>query len=138
MLKPLGGYKLLSLKCNNPSGNAAIKGEQLPVLIELSGLVHHAVGIVASGKVGNQTIYEVDYCSVTAEDITDGLTIAEDGSIAQPFPHTVWLTEQAQTITDFYVLYLVKSGRGAIITSVQPDDLQTAAGFKKYEGFFIK
>ena len=138
MLKPLGGYKLLSLKCNNPSGDAAIKGKQLPVLIELSGLVHHAVGIIASGKVGDQTIYEVDYCSVTAEDITDGLIIAEDGSIAQPFPRTVWLTEQAQTITDFYVLYLVKSGRGAIITSVQPGNLQTAAGFKKYEGFFIK
>ena len=140
MLKPLDGYKLLSLKCNNPSIGAAIRGEQLPVLVEPAGLIHHPVGIIASGKVGDQTIYEVDYCSLTTKDITDGLAIAEDSSVAQPFPDTVWLTEQADSnsISEFYVLYLVKSDRNTIIASVRSGEPQVAAGFKKYAGFFIK
>ncbi len=116
----------------------SIKAKQLPVLVELSGLVHHPVGIIASGEIGDQLIYEVDYCSLTADDITGGLTIAEDGSIAQPFPDTVWLTERAQSISEFYVLYLVKTGRNAFITSVQPADSQMTATFKGYEAFFVK
>ena len=138
MLKPLSGYRLLSLKCNNPPTGVAIKAEQLPVLVELSGLIHRPVGIIAAGKVNDQVVYEVDYCSLTAEDIADGLTIAEDGSVAKAFPDTVWLTEQAQNISEFYVLYLVKSKRNAIITLVQPADSQMTAGFKEYEGFLIK
>jgi len=138
MLKPLDGYRLLSLKCNNPSAGMSIKAKQLPVLVELSGLVHHPVGIIASSEIGDQLIYEVDYCSLTADDVTGGLTIAEDGSVAQPFPDTVWLTEQAQSISEFYVLYLVESGKKTIITSVQPADSQMTAAFKGYEGFFVK
>lgn len=138
MLKPLDDYKLLSLKCNNPSTGAVIKAEQLPVLIELSGLVHHPVGVIALGKVNGQNICEVDYCSLTTGQEPDGLVIANDGSIAQPFPDTVWLTEQAQSINQFYLLYLVKSGRNAIITAVQPADSRTPATFKKCEGFLVK
>ena len=138
MLKPLDGYRLLSLKCSNPSTGVAIKTQQLPVLVEISGLIHRPVGVIASGKIGDQLIYEVDYCSLTADDMTSGLVIAEDGSIAQPFPDTVWLTEQAQSISEFYVLYLVKTGRNAFITSVQPADSQMTAAFKGYEGFFVK
>jgi hypothetical protein len=138
MLRPLRGYKLLSLKCNNPSTGMAISPEQLPVLLELSGSVHHPVGVIASGKVGDQNICEVDYCSLTAEQVPGGLAIAEDGSVAQPFPDSVWLTEQAQSITKFYVLYLVKSGRNAVITAVQPAGSQTPAPFKQCEGFLIK
>jgi len=136
--KPLDGYRLLSLKCNNPSTGRAIKTERLPVLVELSGLKHHPVGIIASGQIADQIVYEVDYCSLTVEDITGGLSIKKDGSIEQPFPDAVWLTEQAQSISEFYVLYLVKTGRNAIITSVQPAGSQMAAGFKGYEGFLIK
>jgi len=138
MLAPLDGYKLLSLKCNNPPAGAAITAKQLPVLVELSGLIHHPVGIIASGEVAGQTVYEVDYCSLTAEDIADGLNIAEDGSVAQPFPDSVWLPEQARSITEFYLLYLIKAGRNAIITAVQPGDSQVAAALKEYEGFLIK
>ena len=104
----------------------------------MSTFLDKARDLLASGKVDDQIIYEVDYCSLTAEDIPDGLTIAENGSVAQPFPETVWLTQQAKSISEFYVLYLVKSDRNAIIMSVQPADSQVAAGFKKYEGFFIK
>ena len=75
MLKPLDGYKLLSLKCNNPATGEAIYGEQLPVLVELAGLIHHPVGIIASAKIGEQTVYEVEYCSLTAKEIADGTTI---------------------------------------------------------------
>jgi len=138
MLKPLEDYHLLSLKCNNPSTGITVKAGRLPVLVELSGLIHHPVGVIASTKVGDQVIYEVDYCSVTDDDMTGGLTIAEDGSVAQPFPDTIWLTEQARSISEFYVLYLVKSGRSAIITSVRPADSRLAAGFNKYQGFSIK
>ena len=138
MFKPLDGYRLLSLKCNNPLTGLAMKAERLPVLVELSGLVHHPVGIIASGEIADQIVYEIDYCSLTAEDIAGGLTIAEDGSIEQPFPDIVWLTEQAQSISEFYVLYLVKSDRKAIVMSVRPADSQMAAAFKGYEGFFIK
>jgi len=138
MLSPLDNYRLLSLKCSNPSTGMVLKTEQLPVLVELSGLIHHAVGIIASGEVDGQILYEVDYCSVTTEDIADGLTFAEDGTVTRPFPDTVWLTEQAQSISEFYVLYLVKSDKNAIITSVQPADSQVSAGFKDYEGFSVK
>jgi len=137
MLKPLDGYTLLSLKCNNPSVGTAIEGDQLPVLIESSGLIHHPVGVIVSGNVGSQTLYEVDYCAITAED-DNGLIITEDGSVAQPFPNSIWLSQQVQTISEFYVLYLVKSGRNAIIISVQPADSHPAAVFKEYEGFLIK
>jgi len=138
MLQPLDGYTLLSLKCNNPSTGTAIKGEQLPVLVELSGLIHHPVGVIASGKVGEQYLCEFDYCSLTDEDITGGLTIAEDGSVAKPFPDTIWLTEQAQSISEFYVLYLVESDRNAIIISVRPADSQIDAAFKEHEGLSLK
>ncbi|MHC4394456.1 MAG: hypothetical protein ACYS1A_02260 [Planctomycetota bacterium] len=138
MFEPLEGYRLLSLKCNNPSTGAAIKVEQLPVLVELSGLTHQPVGVIASGKANDQTIYEVDYCSLTSNNIPDGLSIAEDGSVVKPFPDTVWLTKQAQSISEFYVLYLVKSGRNAFITSVKPAGSRTSATFKEYEAFYIK
>jgi len=138
MLKPLDGYKLLSLKCNSPSTGAVTKAQQLPVLVELSGSIHHPVGVIALARLNGQNICEVDYCSLTADRLPDGLVIAEDGSVAQPFPDTVWLTGQAQSIADFYVLYLVKSGRNAIITAVQPSDSRTPAAFKEYEGFLIK
>jgi hypothetical protein len=138
MFKPLSGYQLLSLKCNNPSGGAAIRPEQLPVLIELSGLVHRPVGIVASAEVGDQIIYEIDYCSLTADETPEGLTFAEDSSVAKPFPDTIWLPERARSIDEFYVLYLVKSDRNAIITSVQPAGSRIAAGFEEYEGFSVK
>jgi len=116
----------------------AIKTQQLPVLVEISGLIHRPVGVIASGKIGDQLIYEVDYSSLTADEMTGGLVIAEDSSIAQPFPDTVWLTEQAQSISEFYVLYLVKTDRNAFITAVQPAGSQMAAAFKGYEAFFIK
>ena len=138
MLRPLDGYKLLSLKCNKPSVGVAIKGGQLPVLVEVSGLTHHPVGVIASGKVGDRYVCEFDYCSLAAEGDNGCLVIAEDGSVAEPFPDTVWLTEQAEEMFEFYVLYLIKSGRNVIITSVQPGDSQTAAGFKGYEGFLTR
>jgi hypothetical protein len=138
MLEPLPGYKLLSLSCNNPSTGRPIRAEQLPVLIDLSYLVHHPVGVIASGKVDDQNICEVDYCSLTAEQVEGGLTIAEDGAVARPFPDSVWLTERAGKITEFYVLYLVRSGRNTIITAVQLADSQTPAAFRQCEGFLVK
>lgn len=138
MLKPLDGYRLLSLKCNEPSTGLAIRADQLPTLVELSGLIHKPVGVIAAAKSGDQIIYEVDYCGLMADDTTEGLSIAEDTSVADPFPDTVWLTAQAQSISEFYVLYLVKTGKRAVITAVKPADVQTAATFKENEGFAIK
>ena len=112
MFKPLDGYTLLSLKCNNPAVGAQLKGEQLPILMELSGLVHHPVGIVAAGKIDKQTIWEADYCAVPVSEDPNNpgcLAIAKDGSVEKPFPESVWLTEKAMEITEFYTLYMVKA-----------------------------
>ncbi|MHC4738418.1 MAG: hypothetical protein ACYS9Y_05890 [Planctomycetota bacterium] len=138
MFEPLEGYILLSLKCNNPSTGSVLKVEQLPVLVEISGLIHQPVGVIASGKVSDQVIYEVDYCSLTSDNIPEGLAIAEDGSVVKPFPDTIWITKEAQSISEFYVLYLVKSGRNTFITSVKPAGSKSIAPFKEYEAFFIK
>ncbi len=138
MLKPLDDYRLLSLKCNDPSTGLPINADQLPTLVEVSGLIHRPVGVVAAAARGDQTIYEVDYCGLTTEQTPDGLTIAEDGSVAKPFPENVWLTAQAQSISEFYILYLVQTGRNAVITGVKPADVQTPAAFKENEGFYVK
>ena len=139
MLNVLGGYKLLSIKCNNPSVGEPVTAGQLPLLVELSGEVHHPVGVIASGRINEQLVYEFDYCSLTAEQAAQGLTIAEDGTVTTSFPgDTIWLPEKAQSISEFYVLYLVKSGKKKIIISVQSVGSQPPVGFKEYEGFFIK
>jgi uncharacterized membrane protein required for colicin V production len=140
MLKPLEGYTLLSLRCNNPAVGTEIKAEELPVLVELSGAINHAVGVIASGKVGEENLCEFDYCSTIPKDSnTPGcLTLAENGSVAKPFPESVWLTQQAQEISEFYVLYMVKSGANIFITSVRPAGTENAAAFKQYEGLLIK
>ncbi|MHC4791864.1 MAG: hypothetical protein ACYS8Y_10600 [Planctomycetota bacterium] len=138
ILKPLEGYQLLSLKCNNPSGGAAIGGQQLPVLVELTGLIHHSIGVIAAGKIGQQTIYEVDYCSLTTDDVPGALQISEDGFVEKTFPDSVWLTNKAQSISEFYVLFLVKKGRNAVITSVRPGDSQITPTFKQHDGFLVK
>lgn len=138
MLKPLEGYKLLALKCNNPPVGFEIRGQQLPVLKELIGRIHKAAGVIACGKLDNEFIYEIDFCSVTADQRTDGLVIAEDGTVEKPFPESIWITEKAEEILEFYVLYMVKPGSDVIISSVQPADTQTAGGFKEYEGFIVK
>ena len=94
--------------------------------------------VITSGKVDGREVYQVDYCCLSAKQISDGLIIAEDGSVAQAFPQTVWLTEQAESISEFYLLYLVKSGRKAIITGVRTPDQPRAAGFKTKTGFLVK
>jgi hypothetical protein len=138
MFGPLEGYTLLSLKCNNPPTGSALKAEELPVLVEISGLIHQPVGVIASGKINEQVIYEVDYCSLTSDNIQEGLTITEDGSVLNPFPDNIWITKEAQSISEFYTLYLVKSGRNTFITSVKPGGSKSLASFKEYEAFFIK
>jgi len=138
ILKPLEGYNLLSLKCNNPAVGSEITGRQLPVLNELSGRIHKPVGVIACGKLGNEFIYEIDFCAVTAEQRPDGLVIAQDGTVEKSFPDSIWITEKAEEILEFYVLYLVRPGPDVFIISVQPADTQTAGGFKEYEGFMVK
>jgi len=138
MFGSLEGYTLLSLKCNNPSTGAALKADELPVLVEISGLIHKPVGVIASGKVNEQVIYEIDYCSLTSDNIPAGLKITEDGSVLNPFPDNIWITKEAQSISEFYTIYLVKSGRNTFITSVKPGGSKSLASFKEHEAFFIK
>jgi uncharacterized membrane protein required for colicin V production len=131
IIKPANGYAVLSLKCNTPAVGSAIPGEQLPTLVDSAGVIHQPCGILAGGKVDDNTIFEFDYCSLTGN-----LTLAEDGSVAKPFPDTLWLTEQAQSISEFYVLYMVKTN--TIILSVHPAGTQTGASFEGTEGFIAK
>jgi uncharacterized membrane protein required for colicin V production len=134
LLRPLPGYQLLSLKCNNPSTGSIITAEQLPVLTELSGKFHYPVGVIASGQADKQTVYQFDYCSLTSRETADGLVIGEDGSVTEAFAE-VWLTEEVQNITELYLLYLVEEAGGPIITSVWLGEEKGEVGFKKYEGF---
>jgi len=138
LLSPLAGFKLLSLQCNTPPAGTAISGEQLPVLIDLAGRTHHAAGAILAGKLGEKTIYELQYCSVIAESTSEGLQIARDGSVARPFPEKIQLPEQAEQISHFYLLYLVKSGRNSFITGVRPADADAAASFTDCQAFRIR
>ena len=131
LLKPLKGYTILSLKCNIPAAGSATPGEQLPTLIDSTGAAHHSCGIVTGGSIGDDTIFEFDYCSLAS-----AITLAEDGSVAKTFPQAVWLTEQAQSISEFYVLYMVKTN--TIILSVRPAGAQTGAAIEGAEGFLVK
>jgi hypothetical protein len=138
MLKARKGYRLLSLKCNIPAVGAPTDADQLPILEDLTGAIHYPVGVIASGKVGEQTIYQVDYCSLSAEEMPDGLVFADSGAVKMPFPDSIWLTEKAQSIDEFYLLYLVKSGANTVISSARPAGSQKTAPLKEHEGFFIK
>jgi uncharacterized membrane protein required for colicin V production len=141
MLKPIDGYTLLSLKCNTPAVGAELKGEQLPVLIELSGLVHHTVGVIAAGKIDKKTVWEVDYCSVPISEDPNAsgcLAITKNDTVEKPFPDTVWLTEKAKEITEFYTLYMVKAVGNPLITGVKPTDANAPQKFEKYEAFSVK
>ena len=140
MFKPIEGYMLLSLKCNTPAVRVELKGEQLPVLMELSGLIHHPVGVIAAGNIDKQTVWEADYCSVPlSEDPNKGcLTIGKDGAVEKPFPENVWLTAKAKEITEFYTLYMIKAAGNPIITGVKPADANSPQKFEKFEAFSVK
>lgn len=141
VLKRPEGYELLSLKCNNPSTGGVLTADQLPVLIDISGQRHHPVGAVLSGKVGDETVYEFDYCSVIAdEDTPEGLVISENDVVTRAFPDEIWLTGSARNISEFYLLYLVnsKNKSSSIIISVKPAESKTSAGFEGYVGFKVR
>jgi uncharacterized membrane protein required for colicin V production len=127
MLRPAGGYRLLSLKCNNPAAHSAIRGEQLPTLIDSAGTTHRPCGLVAAGKMEGKTTFEVDFCPANT-------TFNADGAVAKPFPDNIRLTEKAESISDFYVLFLVKPG--TLIISVQSAGA-AGAGFDGTECFLV-
>jgi uncharacterized membrane protein required for colicin V production len=137
MLKPLPGYRLLSLKCNSPTTGSVITTEYLPALIELSGKVHYPVGVIAGSQSDEQSIYQVDYCGLTSRDIDGGLVIADDGSVAGPFSE-IWLTEEVENISELYLLYMVEEAEHPIITSIWLGDEKGEAGFQNYEGFRLQ
>jgi hypothetical protein len=128
MLRPTSGYSVLSLKCNNPAARSAVRGEQLPMLIDSSGVTHRPCGLIAAGKIAGKTIFEADFCPAN-------ITFNNDGSVAKPFPENIWLAEQAESVSEFYVLYMVRPG--TIIVSVQPVGVQTAAAFDGTECFLV-
>ena len=128
MFKPAQGYSLLSLKCNNPAVGSAITGEQLPSLIDSTGAIHRPCGLIAAGKVEGSKVFEVDYC---ASDVKfDGNSAA-----TKSLPENIPLAEKAQSISEFYVLYLVKPN--TIILSVRPAGAQSPATFEGTEGFLV-
>ena len=67
-----------------------------------------------------------------------GLSIGEDGQVNAPFSKQLWLTEVADEITELYVIYLIESGRNAVIASVKPAGTQATAPFEGHEGFLIR
>ena len=138
MLRPMPGYQLLSMKCYNPAVGSVITADQMPALVELSGRVNYPVGVIASGKVEERTIYQIDYCSMPSSESGDGLLlIAEDGSVAEPFSE-VWLTDEVESVSEIYLLYLVEKEGAPIITSVWYGDDRGEVEFRNYEGFLIQ
>jgi hypothetical protein len=138
LLKPLDGYNLLALKCNSPPAGTTIIPQQLPVLVESSGRIHQPVGIIASGLSGEDKIYQVDYCSLTADKLTGGLTIGTNGAVEQTFVIKIWIQEKIESIADFYCLYLVKPAENVYITSVKPADAAKGAGFVNFQAFIVR
>jgi len=136
LLSPYPGYLLVSLKCNNPAAGAAINADQFPELVDLFGEAHHPVGLIAAARVNNQTVYEVDYCSLSAGEVATGLVFDAAGSVAKTFPDTIRITAEAQKITELYMLYLIKPN--TTITSVKPGGSKTRAALTDYEGFPVK
>ncbi len=130
MLKPADKYTLLSLKCNNPDTGSAITGTKLPVLEDISGILHWPVGIIASAQADDATIYQLDFCSLTDA----AIQIDDSGAVAAPFVDSVWLTAQAQTISQFYLIYMVKPD--TTIVSVRPP-AQSAITFENTAGFLV-
>ncbi len=132
MLKPADGYKLLSLKCNNPDTGSPVSGSRLPALQDIADGLHSPVGIVASAPSDDTTIHQIEFCSLTTG---AGLRTDDTGRVTASFVETVWLTGQAQKISQFYLIYMVKSG--TIITSVNPYNMRTGAGFVNVAGFAV-
>jgi hypothetical protein len=127
MFKPASGYSLLSLKCNTPAARSQTAGQNLPMLIDSSGVTHHACGVIVTGRIDGKTTFEADFCP---EKIT-----FNNGAADKPFPENIWLTEKAEGVLDFYVLYMVKPG--TVILSVQPAGSQTSVGFNGAECFLV-
>ncbi len=138
MLKAADGYRVLSLKCNNPPTGAAISADQLPVLVDLYGRSHPPVGAIVTAKVGQQTVYELDFCSLTGDQKPAAIKLTEDNIVAAPFPDVITLPERASSISEFYLLYMIKTGRNTIITSVKPADAAMGAAIVKYDGVVIR
>jgi hypothetical protein len=128
MLKVPAGYKILSLKCNIPEKGAAIAGAGLPVLLDSEDVAHYPCGIVATAKIDKITTYEVDYCPAD-------LTFANNGAVSKPWPENIWITENAQSIQQLHVLYIVKPG--TLISSVRPAGEQTGAAFDGAEMYLV-
>jgi len=139
LLKPLDGYNLLSLKCNNPPIGSQIKSEDLPVLVDVNDKPNYPVGLIASGRTPNGIIYQFDYCSVIAsEDNENGLLLDKSGNVTKSFPRNIWITEnqEIESINEFFLLYLIKNG--VIITKVQPPGSVNYQTFRGYQGFLVK
>ena len=138
MLLPLNEYKLLDLKCNSPAPGVQISTQDLPTLIDIAGNSHHPVGIIASGKIGNDTIFQIDYCAVTSQNRTDGLIIGENQNISKTFISDIWLpqTQGLESVSEFYLLYLIKGE--TLITNVQPANTQTMQTLSKFQAFLVK
>jgi hypothetical protein len=135
MLKVLDGYSILALKCNNPAAGSAITPADLPALIDLNEKPNYPVGLLTSGKSGNDIIYQFDYCATVADKTKPGLKIDENGNVSKPFPQNIWITNDKviESINEFYLLYFVKSGM--IITRIQPAGSKNYQTFKGYQGF---
>ncbi len=131
MFSPADGYTLLSLKCNNPAVGSALPGSQLPKLLDTAGKSHYPCGVIIGGKVNNDTIYEIDYCTLTGF-----ITLTSDATVAKPFPDNIWLTERAQSISELFLIYMVKPN--TVIVSVKPADAQTGASFQENDTFLAR
>ena len=64
------------------------------------------------------------------------ITITSDGTVAKPFPDNIWLPQKAQSISELFLIYMVKPN--TVIASVKPADVQTGASFQENDTFLVK
>lgn len=138
LLMPLNEYKIIDLKCNTPAVGSPISPQDLPTLIDAYGKAHCAVGIIASGKIGDRTIYQFDYCAVTSANRADGLIIGENQNVTATCITNIWLprVEGLESVSEFHLLYLVKGE--TLITNVQPANTTAKQMFSQYQAFLAK
>jgi hypothetical protein len=142
MLATPQNYVLVSVKCSLPAAGEAITASKLPVLEELSGAVHRPAGVIVAGRTTEeQTIYQLDYCGIVTneQDHTCRLSVGEAGVVTESFADNIWLPQQVESVTEFFVLYLVPKAKNTviIITAVRPGDSDKAGTVKGHEGFML-
>ncbi len=123
-------HEMLSLKCTINNSND-IRASDLPTLVDVDDVKHFPVGLIAGGVLDERMAWQVDFCS-DAEEIQ-----TQNGVVTESFVDNVWVDEEVEDLSDFYVIYAIKKGNNTVIKGVLGTDGQLMT-FSETSGFLIK